>query len=73
MTNNKKADSAYFVKATSDAPGGTCASKSCPIKRAIQTGMTCVTLGNKKYHASCAMREEIEFDIPSVPKQKKVD
>lgn len=74
MAEKKKKGEAYIVKPNSDFPGGDCKSKKCPIKRAIQNGMTLVKCDGKTYHASCAIREEIDFKIPTVPKtSKKVD
>ena len=69
----KKKGTAYIVKGNSEAPGGDCKSKDCPIKAAINPGMTLVTCDDKTYHASCAIREGVEFKVPSVPKSKRVD
>ena len=73
-TKEKKSQgTAYIVKGNSDAPGGNCKSKECPIKAAIQPGMTLVKFSGKTFHASCAIREGIEFTTPSVPKASKVE
>ncbi len=67
-----KKGKAYIVKSTSDAPGGDCQFKDCPIKRAIYPGMTIVDCEGKKYHANCAIYAGIDFKPPTVPKSKKV-
>ena len=72
MATKKTKGKAYIVKSSDDAPGGDCQSKGCPIKRAINPGMTLVECDGKTFHASCAIREGIEFKVPTVPKSQKV-
>ena len=53
-----------------EGPAGECAAKDCPLKsKDIIDGMLCVEVGTKKYHASCATRAQIKFEVP---KPKKI-
>ena len=54
-------------------PGASvCQWSNCPLKnKQLISGMYCVELKNKFYHASCATQIGIDFKVPIHPKRKK--